>query len=190
MRKLSKELIKRSSNKCELCGSEDEISAFEVSPAHFNSFEDEIVLCNKCNAQIEGTEEIEVNHWRFLNDTIWSEVEAVKVQSYRMLKKMSGESWTQDLLDMMYMEEDILEWANKGVALVGLGHVDSNGVALEAGDTVILIKSLDVKGSSLTAKRGTAVRRISLVADNPEHIEGKVEGQSVVILTKFVKKSK
>jgi protein PhnA len=69
-------------------------------------------------------------------------------------------------------------------------HLDSNGVVLEAGDTVTLIKDLNVKGSSLTAKRGTAVRNISLVPDNPEHIEGRVEGQQIVILTKFVKKQK
>ena len=60
---------------------------------------------------------------------------------------------------------------------------------LEAGDTVVLIKTLDVKGSNFSAKRGTAVRKISLVADNPEHIEGRVNGQQIVILTKYVKKS-
>ena len=68
-------------------------------------------------------------------------------------------------------------------------HVDSNGAVLEAGDTVTLIKDLNVKGANFTAKRGTAVRGISLVADNPEHIEGKVNGQQIVILTKFVKKA-
>jgi len=67
-------------------------------------------------------------------------------------------------------------------------HKDSNGAVIEVGDTVVLTKDLNVKGSSLTAKRGTAVRRISLVHDNPEQIEGKVEGQQIVILTKFVKK--
>jgi len=46
-----------------------------------------------------------------------------------------------------------------------------------------------VKGSSMVAKRGTAVRGISLVRDNPEQIEGRVNGQQIVILTKFVKKS-
>ena len=60
---------------------------------------------------------------------------------------------------------------------------------LEAGNTVILTKDLNVKGANFTAKRGTLVRGISLVEDNPEHIEGKVEGQRIVILTKFVKKS-
>jgi len=52
-----------------------------------------------------------------------------------------------------------------------------------------LIKDLNVKGGGFTAKRGTAVRGISLVADNAEHIEGRVSGQQIVILTKFVKKS-
>ena len=62
-------------------------------------------------------------------------------------------------------------------------------ILLQAGDTITLIKDLNVKGASFTAKRGTAVRNISLVHDNPEHIEGRVEGQQIVILTKFVKKS-
>ena len=66
-------------------------------------------------------------------------------------------------------------------------HIDSNGVVLQAGDTVTLIKDLDVKGSSLVAKRGTAVRNIGLTS-NPEHIEGRVDGQRIVILTKYVKK--
>jgi len=68
-------------------------------------------------------------------------------------------------------------------------HKDSNGTVLEAGDTVTLIKDLKVKGENFTARQGTAVHGISLVADNPEHIEGKIEGQRIVILTQFVKKT-
>ena len=75
------------------------------------------------------------------------------------------------------------------VAGRGLARLKAAGVELQTGDNVVLIKDLDVKGSSLVAKRGTAVRGISLVLDNPEHIEGKVEGQRIVILTKFTKKS-
>ncbi|MDH5572058.1 MAG: alkylphosphonate utilization protein, partial [Gammaproteobacteria bacterium] len=105
----------------------------------------------------------------------------------------SAEGWPQDLLDMLYLDEETLAWAKA----TGEGrsqnddvkHIDSNGVVLQAGDTVTLIKDLNVKGANFTAKRGTAVRGISLVADNPEHIEGRVNGQQIVILTKFVKKS-
>jgi protein PhnA len=68
-------------------------------------------------------------------------------------------------------------------------HKDSNGTILQAGDTVVLIKDLDVKGGGFTAKRGTAVRSITLVEGNAEQIEGRVNGQQIVILTKFVKKS-
>ena len=57
-----------------------------------------------------------------------------------------------------------------------------------SGDSVVLIKDLKVKGSSMVAKQGTAVRNIRLVHDNTEQIEGKVDGQLIVILTKFVKK--
>jgi len=92
---------------------------------------------------------------------------------------------------MMYVEEEQLAWAKAGQATGesgGVLHKDSNGVTIEAGDSVVLIKDLPVKGSSLVAKRGTAVRRVSLVHDNPEQIEGKVDGQQIVILTKFVKK--
>lgn len=110
-----------------------------------------------------------------------------------MLNRLANEDWTQALLDMMYLEGDILKWAAAtGEAKENADlpkHKDSNGNILMAGDSVVLIKSLDVKGSSLTAKRGTLVKKISLVEDNHEHIEGKVEGQQIVILTKFVKKS-
>lgn len=95
----------------------------------------------------------------------------------------------------MYLEEDVLSWAkatgegnhDEDASVV---HKDSNCVALSAGDTVVLIKDLVVKGANFTAKRGTTVRSISLVPDTPEHIEGRVNGQQIVILTEFVKKSK
>jgi protein PhnA len=122
---------------------------------------------------------------------MWSEVSAVKVLSWRMLYELRSEGWPQDLLDMLYLEDEILAWAKAGVEDEdAVKHLDSNGAVLQAGDTVTLIKDLNVKGANFTAKRGTAVRRISLVADNPEHIEGKVNGQQIVILTKYVKKAK
>jgi protein PhnA len=64
-----------------------------------------------------------------------------------------------------------------------------NGVRLQAGDNVVLIKDLNVKGGGFTAKRGTAVRNISLDQNNPIYIEGKVNGQTIVIITEYVKKS-
>ena len=112
---------------------------------------------------------------------------------WRILNGIEGESWPADLLDMMYLDDETLKWAqatDTGLADDDINkHIDSNGNLLSTGDTIILIKDLNVKGTSFVAKRGTAVRGISVVADNPEHIEGRVNGTRIVILTKFTKKS-
>lgn len=184
---LSKELAARSENKCELCGITENLSAFEVEPSN-----ESIVACSTCIDQIENEENVDANHWRCLNDSMWSQVPAVQVMAWRMLTRLRAEGWPQDLLDMLYLDEETLTWAKA----TGIGedkkdkiiHRDSNGVILEAGDSVVLIKDLPVKGSSMVAKRGTAVRRISLDHENAEYIEGKVDGIQIVIITKFVKK--
>ena len=97
------------------------------------------------------------------------------------------------LLDMFYLDEETWVWAKAAgdgeIVEDAVKHVDSNGVMLAAGGTVTILKDLNVKGAGFTAKRGTVVRRISLVADNPEHIEARVNGQQIIILTKFIKKS-
>jgi protein PhnA len=53
--------------------------------------------------------------------------------------------------------------------------VDSIGAVLVNGDSVGIIKDLNVKGTIFTAKRGTIVRNIRLTG-NPEHVEGRVNG--------------
>ena len=68
-------------------------------------------------------------------------------------------------------------------------HKDSNGAVLANGDNVVLIKDLKVKGTSMTAKQGTVVRKITVDPENAEYIEGKVDGQQIVILTQYVKKA-
>ena len=190
-----KTLHARSQSKCELCAATESLGVYEVAPnSNANANADECVLiCEICREQIENPEKVDLHHWRCLGDSMWSPLPAVQVMAWRMLTRLSAESWSQDLLDMLYLDEELLAWAQA----TGEGqsdedvvkHVDSNGAVLEAGDTVTLIKDLNVKGANFTAKRGTAVRGISLVADNSEQIEGRVNGQQIVILTKFVKKA-
>lgn len=188
------DLLARSESSCELCGAKDALAVYEVPPNSDGSAEQCVLLCETCREQIDHPDKVDANHWRCLNESMWSQVPAVQVMAWRMLTRLRAEGWPQDLLDMLYLEDDTLAWAQAtGEGQVDediVRHVDSNGVVLEAGDTVTLIKDLDVKGANFTAKRGTAVRNISLVADNPEHIEGRVNGQQIVILTKFVKKQK
>lgn len=190
--KLEELLLKRSDTKCELCKSENTIQLYEVPPQSGSNEDNSIMICAKCQAQIEKKEELDSNHWSCLSESMWSEVPGVQVVSWRMLNRLRNESWAVDNLDMMYLDEDRLAWAkatgdHENDATVEL-HKDCNGQVLQTGDSVVLIKSLDVKGSSLNAKMGTVVKNIRLVEANTEQIEGKIEGQTIVILTKYVRK--
>lgn len=64
---------------------------------------------------------------------------------------------------------------------------DSNGAELTDGDAVTVIKDLKVKGSSMVIKRGTKVKSIRLT-ENPEEVDCKIEGSSIVLKTCFLKK--
>lgn len=186
---LEAELNTRAEEKCELCNSTQSLSAMSVKGGEEDATGN-ILACSNCTTQFSSDTELDLNHWRCLNESAWSQTPAVQVVAWRMLNRLSNEAWAQDLLGMIYLDDETLAWAQAGSKNAsGIIHKDSNGNVLEAGDTVTLIKDLKVKGAGFTAKRGTAVRRISLVQDNPEHIEGRVEGQHIVILTEFVKKS-
>lgn len=190
--KLDDLLRQRSDNKCELCKSATNVALYEVPPQDQSTADNSILICSKCLAQIEKREELNSAHWNCLTEAMWSELPCVQVIAWRMLNRLRNESWAADNLDMMYLDEERLAWAkatgdHENDGTVDL-HKDCNGAQLQTGDSVVLIKSLDVKGSTLNAKMGTVVKNIRLVEENTEQIEGKVEGQTIVILTKYVRK--
>ena len=188
---LERELQHRSNSQCELCGNTEKLSVYNVPEIKENGLKTALYACSMCIEQMNDSDKIDANHWRCLNDSMWSEHDAVKIIAWRMLNRIKAD-WPADLLGMMYLEEDTLELA-KGS---GDGedeeniliHRDVNGVILEHGDAVVLIKDLKVKGSSMVAKQGAAVRNIRLDHENETYIEGKVDGQQIVLLTAYVKK--
>ncbi len=188
-----KVLHARSESKCELCAATESLSVYEVPPDSNGSADECVLIYETCCSQIENPDQVDVHHWRCLNDSMWSQVPAVQVIAWRMLVRLSDQDWPRELLDMLYLDESTLSWAkaaDEGDSSDDtIRYLDSNGAVLEAGDTVMLIKDLNVKGANFKAKRGTAVRSISLVPDNCEHIEGRINGQQIVILTRFVKKA-
>lgn len=183
---VDKELKARSGGKCELCGSDEGLGILEVAPSD-GSAEQSVYVCNVCREQIENHDKLDASHFNCLNESMWSEVPAVVVVSYRLLKALGRE----DLVDMIYMEESVKSWAdsipdgNSNNVVVR----DSNGVLLNAGDSVVIIKDLEVKGAGFTAKRGTMVRNISIPADVEGHIEGRVNGTKIYLKTEFLKKA-
>lgn len=180
-------LTQRSGNQCELCQATENLDIYEVPPVEASA--DKCILaCLTCRRQLNGDSPNDANHWRCLSEAMWSSVPAVQVTAYRQLHHLSAESWAQDNLDMLYLEDDIKTWADDGLADDDIEPtLDANGTVLQAGDNVTLIKDLVVKGAGFTAKRGTAVRHISLTND-PKHIEGRVNGTRIVLVSAYLKK--
>ncbi|MCF2875473.1 MULTISPECIES: PhnA domain-containing protein [unclassified Tenacibaculum] len=189
---LLQELEERSGKQCELCAAKDNLSIYEVPPVSTGGVDGSLLACATCIEQINDVEKTDANHWRCLNDSMWSEFRAVKIVAWRMLSRLRNEGWPQDLLDMLYLENDDLRFAKESGDHLDesekIIHRDANGAILQAGDSVVLIKDLKVKGSSMVAKQGTAVRRISLDRENAKYIEGKVGATQIVIVTDYVKK--
>ena len=185
-----KRLKDRSGSVCEISGSDENLVVYIVEPKTEAIPENCILITKALRDQIENKDLMNANDWRGLSDSMWNENLPVQIVSWRMHARLKN----NDMLEMMYLDEDALEWAKatgededeEGKII----HKDSNGNVLLDGDSVVLIKDLDVKGATFTAKRGAAVHNIKLVWDNANQIEGRVENQHIVILTQYVKKTK
>jgi len=112
------------------------------------------------------------------------------VLAWRLLGRL-GETWASDLRDQLYLEPETLAWAESEPEAEG-AHAsvvrDCNGTPLQDGDSVVIIKDLDVRGAGFVAKRGTLVKGIRL-GDDPTHVEGKVNGTSIYLKVEFLKRA-
>ncbi|MES2817128.1 MAG: alkylphosphonate utilization protein [Pseudomonadota bacterium] len=169
---------------CALCAAPD------AAPTPLAPGDDVALLCPVCAAALEG-KITPGPRWRCLGDAVWSEDPATQIAAWRLLRALPTEGWATELLDTVYLDPEVLKRAEAGREdeIPKVEHRDSNGVLLAPGDTVVLIKDLPVKGSSMVAKRGTSVRGIRLILDNADQIEGRVNDQQIVILCQYVKKT-
>jgi protein PhnA len=109
---LGKDLVRRSRSKCELCEADGvKLTAFEVPPVSDLLTADRcLFLCETCREQIETPKRMDADHWRCLNNSIWSEIPVVQVMSARMLKRLSKERWAEELLEEAYFDEEVDAW--------------------------------------------------------------------------------
>jgi protein PhnA len=179
----------RSGGRCELCGSESSPAAHPIDEGATETHK-HVLLCDTCLPAITSAALLDDSRWFCLQESVWSEVTAVQVLSFRLLHRTGGASWATELLDQVYLEDDVRVWAESGLESTepsGEKPVDSNGTILLEGDSVTLIKDLEVKGAGFTAKRGTLVKNIR-VGDDPTHIEGRVNKTVIMLKTCFLKR--
>lgn len=181
---IAEKLLERSGDLCELCNTENAASAYTVSPKE-DAIENQVALCTKCTDAIHKEEK--GAYWTFLEGSIWNPEPAVQALSYRILQANKDEEWATNIISSVELDENIVQWA-LSVFETTEAHKDAFGNTLANGDTVVLTQALDVKGTSFSAPKGTVVKRIRLVPDNAAQIEGKINEQTIVILTKYVKK--
>ncbi len=89
---LLEDLQARSGSKCELCGATENLKIYEVPPVSTGGIDGSLLGCDTCLGQIEAPETMDPNHWRCLNDSMWSEHGAVQVVAWRMLSRLKSES--------------------------------------------------------------------------------------------------
>jgi protein PhnA len=183
-------LHSRSGGQCELCSSSINLRAQPVDPETVGEPETSVLLCETCHDPVASGKPLEGAHWFCLQESIWSEVAAVQVLTYRLLHRLKGQTWATDTLEQAYLDEENLRWAERTLTTESeedVTPVDSNGTRLHEGDSVTLIKDLEVKGANFTAKRGTLVKNVH-VGDDPTHVEGKVNKVSIMLKTCFLKR--
>lgn len=183
-------LLQRADSTCELCNASEKLSVYDVPPVTLASLDKSVLVCSTCLRQIENPNEIELTHWRCLNDSMWSTTPAVQVMAWRMLNRLKDEGWPNDLLEMLYIEDEVKKWAmaDNTIRTIDEATTDCNGAELLAGDNVTLTKDLYIKGANFTAKRGTLIKAISL-SDNSYQIEGNINGTRTVLAGKYLKKA-
>ncbi|MCK6639278.1 MAG: PhnA domain-containing protein [Bacteroidia bacterium] len=183
---ISKELNERCQGNCEICSSAPAVNEYIVSPKKGTSINDNVALCAGCNAALDASNYNALKG--FAEGSIWNPVAPLQALSYRIIQGAAGEEEAVSAASSAGLDEEVIQWGASALIQAPV-HKDAFGNVLENGDNVVLTQALDVKGTNFTASKGTVVKKIKLVSDNHEHIEGKINEQSIVILTKYVKKS-
>ncbi len=115
--RFAKDLVRRSRSHCELCEKNGvKLDVYELLPLEEEPYVDGcLFLCEGCRKQITTPKKMIPSYWRCLNNALYSEVPAVQVMSYRMLRRLEkhGERWAEELLEHAYLDPELEEWANK-----------------------------------------------------------------------------
>lgn len=113
--RFAKDLVRRSRSHCELCGRNGvKLDVYELPPLEEEPFVDGcIFICDGCRKQIIEPLKMIPAQWRCLNNALYSEVPAVQVMSFRILRRLeqSGEPWATELLEHAYLDPELETWA-------------------------------------------------------------------------------
>ena len=104
---IKEELFARSEGKCELCSSQKSLDVYDVPSSSDGSADQSILICEVCKNFDVANE----NYFRCLSETMWTPIPLVQVMVWRQLNRLSDQAWARGLLEILYLEDDVLSWA-------------------------------------------------------------------------------
>lgn len=120
-------LLARADSKCELCDADGDLSAYQVPPSADGGADACVLTCGECRDRIENPDANDVHYWRCLSDSMWTQVPAVQVVAWRILKRLANESWARDLLGMLYLDDETQTWAEADGVDAGMTDIPAMG---------------------------------------------------------------
>lgn len=114
---IGKDLARRAKSKCELTGASGvPLRPYEVPPAgDYPDIDRTLLISEECHRMLEHPERLAGQEWRCLAEAVWSEMPAVQVVAWRMLRELAKrEDWASEVLDDVYLDPAVEEWAMSG----------------------------------------------------------------------------
>lgn len=117
---LGKDLARRAKSKCELTGASGiPLRAYEVPPVSAEPELDRTLLVSEaCHAVLERPKTLAGQEWRCLAETVWTDMPAIQVVSWRLLAVLAvKEDWAREVLDGVFLDPDVQAWADSSPLL-------------------------------------------------------------------------
>lgn len=111
---MGKDLARRAKSRCEITGASGvPLWPYEVPPVGAEPDIDRTILVSpSCREMLEHPERLHGREWQCLTETVWSDMPAVQVTAWRMLRELAKrEDWAREALDEVFLDPGIEEWA-------------------------------------------------------------------------------
>jgi protein PhnA len=111
---MGKDLARRAKSRCEITGAAGvPLWPYEVPPVGAEPDIDRTILISpSCREMLEHPERLCGHEWQCLTETVWSDMPAVQVTAWRMLRELAKrEDWAREALEEVFLDPDIEDWA-------------------------------------------------------------------------------
>jgi protein PhnA len=111
---MGKDLARRAKSRCEITGvSGVPLWPYEVPPLGGDPDIDRTLLVSeRCREMLEHPKRLCGREWQCLAEAVWSELPAVQVVAWRMLRELATrEDWAREVFNDVFLEPGVEEWA-------------------------------------------------------------------------------